>query len=207
VSYLSAWQSGILLASVALGHALLTGRMLAVSGRVTRLVERLRQARRPVEEELSPEELLQALQAATRAQFGETGPAAAPAPPPALPPALPQQPAGVLPQQPAGVLPDLLFFLCVALGGALAQLPQGGPRPSLRLDGLRFAALTGTAGRAVLLLFMDGVLIGLGTRMAGGCTSGHGLCGVSRLQPGSLASTASFLASGIVISLLLEALR
>ena len=196
MSFLGAWQSGLLLAGVALGHALLTGRMLAVSGRVTRIVERLRQAGRPVEGELSPAELLQALQDATSAQFGE--PAPGPRTPPPVPPALPR---------PAGVVTDLLFFLCVALGGALSRLQQGGPRPSLRLDGLRFAELTATPGRAVLLLFLGGVLVGLGARMAGGCTSGHGLCGSSRLQPGSLVSTASFLACGIAVSLLLEVLR
>lgn len=196
MSFLSAWQSGLLLAGVALGHALLTGRMLAVSGRLTRIVERLRQARRPDEEELSPAELVQALQDATRAQFGERAPAPGPSAP--APPALPW---------PAGVLPDLLFFACMALGGALSRLQQGELRPSLRLDGPRFAELTAAPGRAVLLLFLGGVLVGLGARMAGGCTSGHGLCGTSRLQPGSLVSTASFLACGIAISLLLEALR
>ncbi|MFO0574716.1 MAG: YeeE/YedE thiosulfate transporter family protein [Polyangia bacterium] len=196
--FLGALQSGLLLAGVALGHALLTGRMLAVSGRVTRLVERLRQARPPVEEELSPAELLQALQDATSAQFGEPAPRTPPPSPPSLP--LP-------PPRPAGVLPDLLFFACVALGGTLSRLQQGDLRPSLRLDGLRFAELTATPGRAVLLLFLGGVLVGLGARMAGGCTSGHGLCGASRLQPGSLVSTASFLAGGIAVALLLEALR
>lgn len=196
MSYLSAWQSGLLLASVALGHALLTGRMLAVSGRVTQIVERLRQTRRSVEEELSSAELLQALQDETRAQFGERAPA--PRAPAIAPPPLPR---------PTGTLANLLFFACVALGGTLARLQQGDLRPSLRLDGVRFAELAASPGRPVLLLFLGGVLVGLGTRMTGGCTSGHGLCGVSRLQPGSLVSTASFMACGIVVSLLIEALR
>ncbi len=43
-----------------------------------------------------------------------------------------------------------------------------------------------------------GLLVGFGTRMGGGCTSGHGLCGVSRLAPRSLAATGIFMALGMV---------
>lgn len=41
-----------------------------------------------------------------------------------------------------------------------------------------------------------GLLVGVGTRYGGGCTSGHGVCGVSRLSPRSLAATAVFMAAG-----------
>jgi uncharacterized membrane protein YedE/YeeE len=43
---------------------------------------------------------------------------------------------------------------------------------------------------------LAGLLVGIGTRMGSGCTSGHGICGVSRLAPRSLIATAVFLASG-----------
>ena len=46
--------------------------------------------------------------------------------------------------------------------------------------------------------FGGGLLTGIGTRMAGGCTSGHGIYGLARLQPGSLVSVCAFMASGIV---------
>lgn len=55
------------------------------------------------------------------------------------------------------------------------------------------------------MLLLGGVLIGWGTRMSGGCTSGHGLCGVSRAQPGSFVATCAFFGTGIVVSFLLEA--
>ena len=45
-------------------------------------------------------------------------------------------------------------------------------------------------------LALAGLLVGLGTRYAGGCTSGHGVCGVSRLSPRSLVATAVFMAAG-----------
>jgi uncharacterized membrane protein YedE/YeeE len=57
---------------------------------------------------------------------------------------------------------------------------------------------------AYAVLLGAGVLVGFGTRMAGGCTSGHGLCGVSRLQKGSLLSTVAFFGAGVVTSFLLE---
>ena len=46
------------------------------------------------------------------------------------------------------------------------------------------------------LLVLAGLLVGLGTRYGSGCTSGHGVCGISRLSPRSLAATAAFMAAG-----------
>lgn len=43
-----------------------------------------------------------------------------------------------------------------------------------------------------------GLLVGYGTRLGSGCTSGHGVCGIARLSPRSLAAVASFMASAIV---------
>ena len=45
-------------------------------------------------------------------------------------------------------------------------------------------------------LVVAGLLVGLGTRYASGCTSGHSVCGVARLSPRSLAATAAFMAAG-----------
>ena len=42
-----------------------------------------------------------------------------------------------------------------------------------------------------------GLLVGFGTRLGGGCTSGHGVCGLARLSPRSIAATAIFLATAI----------
>jgi len=43
-----------------------------------------------------------------------------------------------------------------------------------------------------------GVLVGIGTRYGAGCTSGHGVCGISRMSPRSLVATAAFMAAGFV---------
>jgi uncharacterized membrane protein YedE/YeeE len=50
-----------------------------------------------------------------------------------------------------------------------------------------------------LTVIAAGLLVGIGTRYASGCTSGHGVCGLSRLSPRSLVATASFMFSGFVM--------
>jgi uncharacterized membrane protein YedE/YeeE len=45
-------------------------------------------------------------------------------------------------------------------------------------------------------IIVAGLLVGVGTRYGAGCTSGHGVCGVSRMSPRSLVATLSFMATG-----------
>jgi hypothetical protein len=47
-------------------------------------------------------------------------------------------------------------------------------------------------------LVVAGLLVGFGTRLGSGCTSGHGVCGIGRLSPRSLAATAVFMATGML---------
>ena len=64
---------------------------------------------------------------------------------------------------------------------------------------LLFAALPKPqidAGYGALIL--AGLLVGVGTRYGSGCTSGHGVCGLSRLSPRSLVATATFMGAGFV---------
>jgi len=49
------------------------------------------------------------------------------------------------------------------------------------------------------VLIAAGLLVGLGTRYGAGCTSGHGVCGLSRLSPRSLVATLAFMAAGMAI--------
>ena len=50
----------------------------------------------------------------------------------------------------------------------------------------------------VLGLIVAGLLVGYGSRLGSGCTSGHGVCGLSRLSPRSLAATATFMVAGFI---------
>lgn len=49
------------------------------------------------------------------------------------------------------------------------------------------------------LLIAGGVLVGVGTRVGSGCTSGHGVCGISRLSKRSILATATFMAVAIAV--------
>jgi len=54
------------------------------------------------------------------------------------------------------------------------------------------------------VLAAAGLLVGIGTRYGAGCTSGHGVCGLSRLSPRSLAATAAFMAAGFAVVFLVR---
>ncbi|GAB4576786.1 MAG: YeeE/YedE family protein [Rhodothalassiaceae bacterium] len=54
------------------------------------------------------------------------------------------------------------------------------------------------------LLLVGGFLVGFGSGLGSGCTSGHGLCGVARLSKRSIAATATFLATGMMTVFLLR---
>ena len=74
------------------------------------------------------------------------------------------------------------------------------------------AAGSSPAGAGGLpILGVAGFLVGLGTRVGGGCTSGHGVCGLSRLSRRSLVATLTFIATGaltvLVVARWLPALR
>jgi uncharacterized membrane protein YedE/YeeE len=48
------------------------------------------------------------------------------------------------------------------------------------------------------LLVVAGLLVGFGARLGGGCTSGHGICGIGRLSPRSITATIVFMVTAIV---------
>jgi uncharacterized membrane protein YedE/YeeE len=59
-------------------------------------------------------------------------------------------------------------------------------------------AIAAPAVSSPFVLVLAGLLVGFGTRLGNGCTSGHGVCGVSRLSPRSIAATATFMAAGML---------
>ena len=76
----------------------------------------------------------------------------------------------------------------------LAGLVLGGVALAVIAPSTVFA--TPIAGTARLAL--AGLLVGVGTRVANGCTSGHGVCGLGRLSPRSLVATLTFMTAGFV---------
>jgi uncharacterized membrane protein YedE/YeeE len=68
--------------------------------------------------------------------------------------------------------------------------------------------LAGAAGFHILppemptnmaLIAVGGLLVGFGTRLGGGCTSGHGVCGIARLSPRSIVATAIFMLTAMMV--------
>ncbi len=52
---------------------------------------------------------------------------------------------------------------------------------------------------SLLTVAVGGLLVGFGTRLGSGCTSGHGICGIARISPRSIAATCAFMAAAIVV--------
>ena len=48
------------------------------------------------------------------------------------------------------------------------------------------------------VIVVAGLLVGFGTRLGGGCTSGHGICGIARLSPRSIAATVVFMVTAVI---------
>ena len=61
-----------------------------------------------------------------------------------------------------------------------------------------------SSGRGLLAVNIAGLLVGIGTRIGGGCTSGHGVCGIGRLSVRSIVATVTFLFAGIVTVVLVK---
>ncbi len=70
------------------------------------------------------------------------------------------------------------------------------------LTGLDPSLFTMTLERSVPALAVAGVLVGYGSRLGAGCTSGHGVCGLARGSKRSLAATLTFMATGAATALL-----
>jgi uncharacterized protein len=70
--------------------------------------------------------------------------------------------------------------------------------------GLLFATTAPAIETGPVILVVAGLLVGFGTRLANGCTSGHGVCGLARLSPRSLAATGTFMAAGFLTVFLIR---
>lgn len=86
----------------------------------------------------------------------------------------------------------MAFTLGLPLGAALVDRLGGGVLTNFPV--------------ALWPLIIGGSLVGFGTRLGSGCTSGHGVCGLSRLSPRSIAATLIFMTSGFVAVAIMHAL-
>jgi uncharacterized membrane protein YedE/YeeE len=83
------------------------------------------------------------------------------------------------------------FVIGLPVGALIVSLAMGGMEP-------RFAS--------PFLLALAGAIVGIGTRIGSGCTSGHGVCGVSRFSQRSIVATLTFMLTGFATVALMNAL-
>ena len=96
----------------------------------------------------------------------------------------------------------LPFLGGLVLGGFLSAALGAGWQPTWALGMFDEVIRLGPSGK-LAWMFAGGLFIGFGTRLAGGCTSGHGIFGMSNLELPSLVTTLSFMAGGIVTTQLI----
>ena len=83
-----------------------------------------------------------------------------------------------------GTLWRLLFIAGLLLGGAVSAIASGG--------------LEVITQASPLMTVIAGLLVGFGTRMGSGCTSGHGICGIARFSQRSFVATGTFMLAGFI---------
>lgn len=102
---------------------------------------------------------------------------------------------GLITQRPKGDSAWRLAFLAGLVSGPLVVMAVGGGLGNVANVP---SAVIGEPAGGVPLMLLAGLLVGLGTGLGSGCTSGHGVCGLARLAPRSMAATAMFLVAAIV---------
>ncbi len=85
----------------------------------------------------------------------------------------------------------ILFIVGIVVGGTIPVMLSGSFKPPEPETG-------------ILMVIAGGLLVGLGTGLGSGCTSGHGICGISRLSPRSIVATCTFMAAGFFCVYLLR---
>ncbi len=199
--YLTWWVGGIALGVFTILFRLLTSRTLGVSGSWKKMLawreERL-QDKTATTMASNQGDVASALMAETLAEFG----------------------ADVLPQVEANVpathkhqkiaeaknIPwtaHMVFLLSMVLGGFLWAMFTGHFSIQTELSSI-YNQWTGGGLTGGLLLLMGGFMVGLGTQMAGGCSSGHGLSGCSNLAPTSFAATATYFMTAVIVSVIIK---
>ncbi|ELA6646567.1 YeeE/YedE family protein [Vibrio sp. 431] len=85
----------------------------------------------------------------------------------------------------------IVFLIAMVLGGVFAVYVLGGHVPE-QYSG------------SVVLVIVAGLLVGVGTRIGNGCTSGHGICGIGRFSIRSVVATCTFMATAMLTVLLVS---
>lgn len=200
--FLPWWATSILLAIITLGFYLTNNRTLGVSGSWTRIVQfksdkDLAEAQNSFAER--PKMFEDALMAATIEHFGEAEVTRFLESRHQCKSDAEEKPATVTVKR-VHWTAHLAFLCSLMLGGLIGVAIRGDV--GIQMDmGSVHADLFGEGFAYLMTLFIGGGLVGFGTQLAGGCTSGHGLSGASRLVPASLIATAFFFGAAVIFSM------
>jgi uncharacterized membrane protein YedE/YeeE len=96
----------------------------------------------------------------------------------------------------------VLFLVGVVMGGLLSALITGSYVPTVAYGSFDHV-LGASLGTKAAILLTAGGLIGYGARLGGGCTSGHGMCGMALGSPASIVATMTFMGMAVVTANLL----
>lgn len=210
MEYWEWWIGALALGSFAIFFSLLTGKPLGVSGSWLSIARRrddaaLRDSAKVMEGD--KDEIKDDLLAMTMAEFGAEVVAGSP-----------QRREGefnsggdfavnkkVKKQEYIPWTVHAFFLATMFLGSYLASLYTGDFSISLELSPIHSKIFENT-GEAWLALLFGGMMVGFGTQMAGGCTSGHGITGCAQFVPVSLFATAVFFGSATALTILMNSL-
>ena len=208
MEYWSWWIGGVALGLFAVVFSLLTGKPLGVSGSWLSIARRKDDAILKASAKVldtDQDQVKDDLMAMTMAEFGED-----------VLEETPQRREGeadaVVSEQPKlkqDYTPwtvHVLFLVTMFIGSYIAMITTVGDFSwTLELSPLHNKIFEND-GEAWIALLFGGMMVGFGTQMAGGCTSGHGLSGSAQLIPASLLSTAIFFGSATLLTILMNAL-
>lgn len=200
------WMGALGLGGVSILYLVLVGRLLGVSGSWAKVVswKENREIEKANEALVEDQDAMgSAFMAETLAEFGEG----------ALeelkgeePEEAGSQPAPASLEATTPWTVHLVFLLSMLVGSLVTAYLYGQFEFRLDLSDVH-SQIFGTTWEVWVALLAGGVMVGFGTQMAGGCTSGHGLSGCARLIPASILATVVFMVSAIFLSMLMEVMR
>jgi len=205
MEYWSWWLGALALGLFAVIFTFLTGKPLGVSGSWLSIARRKDDAVLKKSAEIldaDQDQIKDDLMAMTMAEFGED-----------VADEIPQRregeenatasPGSSMKQDYTPWTVHVVFLLTMFIGSYLATITTGEFSLSIQLSSIHSEIFENT-GEAWLALLFGGMMVGFGTQMAGGCTSGHGLSGTAQLIPASLLSTIIFFSSASALTFLMN---
>lgn len=192
--YWTWWQGGLALGAVTILFRVLLQRPLGVSGSWARIASsrsEIKMDRQAQQLANDSNAMSDAIMAATLAEFGKS----------AIQQHAAEQQADNSSQDKTATTASIgqhaVFLVFIFIGGLLSAIMSGRFEPDIELSP-RLTSLSHGIVESWIYLLLGGIMVGFGTQMAAGCTSGHGLSGCAQFSSTSLIATAVFFTSAVL---------